>query len=410
MDTLPSTERLYRANTPARFWRLRLSPEPTPAQWVSAIRAAAKMLPPAALSAGADIESLLAQTLGEGQFGVNHWRLSPAQRLYYHLKPLLPRAATRLLRQINRIPTQANFPLRWPIEDRYARFQWETVRQLLEIAGRRASPFIHFWPEGRRLAFVLTHDIEMADGQAFVRQVADLEESLSFRSSFNFVPERYRLDQGLMRELRARGFEVGVHGLKHDGKLFQSQEEFLRRAARINQYLKEFGAVGFRAPLTHRHPEWMQALEIEYDLSFFDTDPFEPMSGGTMSVWPFAMGHFMELPYTLVQDYTLTAVLREKTPRIWLKKIEFINSYYGMALVNTHPDYLEAPNTWRVYEEFLREMKRRGGYWQALPCQVAAWWRGRAEAESIDSLPGAVLSQVQVSGEDLIIGPLSGDR
>ena len=31
----------------------------------------------------------------------------------------------------------------------------------------------------------------------------------------------------------------------------------------------------------------MQALEIEYDLSFFDTDPCEPIPGGTMSIWPF---------------------------------------------------------------------------------------------------------------------------
>ena len=45
----------------------------------------------------------------------------------------------------------------------------------------------------------------------------------------------------------------------------------------------------------------MRHLEIEYDLSFFDTDPFEPIPGGTMSIWPFFIGHFVELPYTLAR-------------------------------------------------------------------------------------------------------------
>jgi len=181
----------------------------------------------------------------------------------------------------------------------------------------------------------------------------------------------------LINELKERGFEVGIHGLKHDGKLFSSQDEFNRRSKLINHYLKTFGAVGFRAPLTHRHPEWMQALNIEYDLSFFDTDPYEPIPGGTMSLWPFFTGHFVELPYTLVQDYTLTSLLGETTPRIWLEKIEFIEKYYGMALINSHPDYLTQKIDWKVYKEFLMTMKDRIGYWHALPREIARWWRCR---------------------------------
>ena len=141
--------------------------------------------------------------------------------------------------------------------------------------------------------------------------------------------------------------------------------EFTRRAAKFNAHLKELGMVGFRSPLTHRNPEWMQALEIEYDLSFFDTDPFEPVPGGVMSIWPFFIGHFVELPYTLVQDYTLTSVLGETTPRIWLEKVDFIEKYHGMALVNSHPDYLKTENTWDVYYQFLAAMKKRQGYWHA---------------------------------------------
>lgn len=116
-----------------------------------------------------------------------------------------------------------------------------------------------------------------------------------------------------------------------------------------------------------------------------------------MSLWPFQLGRFLELPYTLVQDYTLTDVLGETTPRIWLDKVEFIADHSGMALLNTHPDYLRSPVTWRVYEEFLGAMQARTGYWHALPREVARWWRARAGATSVAALPGAAVRTFGVS-------------
>ena len=230
-----------------------------------------------------------------------------------------------------------------------------------------------------------------------------LEERLGFRSLFNFVPERYKINPKLMDNLRRRGFEVGVHGLKHDGRLFDSKPAFMEKANRINGYLKEWNAVGFRAELTHRQPEWMQALEIEYDLSFFDTDPFEPIPGGTMSIWPFFIGHFVELPYTLVQDYTLKSVLGEKSPRIWLEKVDYIERYHGMALVNTHPDYLKSKSTWDVYYEFLKEMKKRDCYWHALPGDLARWWKERIASPPESGIPAVHFSKVLLEGETIKI-------
>ncbi len=385
---------LYQENGPAVFWRPLASPAPTAADWAAAVEAAADLLPPLARSTSKSIESILVRTLGEGQFGPDHWRLPRAKRLYYLLKPVLPRSLTRLLRRFSRSSVDVGSPLGWPIEPRYARFQWELVRQLLQRTQQRVFPHIHFWPAGHRYAFVLTHDIETADGQAHARAVADLDARYGFRSSFNFVPERYPVDRSLMEELRSRGFEIGVHGLKHDGKLFRSYPEFMRRAERINRYLREFRAVGFRAPMTHRHPEWMQVLEIEYDLSFFDTDRYEPIPGGTMSIWPFQIGRFIELPYTLVQDYTLTAVLGETTPRLWMQKVDFLEGYSGMALINTHPDYLRATANGRLYEDFLMWMNTRSGYWHALPREVAAWWRARSRTPSLQALPGGSESRL----------------
>ncbi|MEI2725726.1 MAG: hypothetical protein V9H26_20095 [Verrucomicrobiota bacterium] len=102
------------------------------------------------------------------------------------------------------------------------------------------------WPDGKQFAFVLSHDIEGPAGVEKVKPLAELEMRLGFRSSFNFTPEGdYAVPAELRDWLVGHGFEVGVHDLKHDGKLFRSHAEFQNHAACINRYLNEWGAVGF---------------------------------------------------------------------------------------------------------------------------------------------------------------------
>jgi hypothetical protein len=182
--------------------------------------------------------------------------------------------------------------------------------------------------------------------------------------------------------------------LKHDSTLFTSQSSFEGQAVKINHYLEDFQADGFRSPYTHRNPEWMQSLNIEYDSSFFDTDPFEPMPGGTMSLWPFTIGRFLELPYTMPQDCTLFNVLGKDTNAIWHEKLAFIRKFNGMALMLVHPDYSGNGPAWQHYAEFLKDVKADGGYWHALPREVATWWKARStrQIETQQSFPMGTIS------------------
>ena len=390
---------LFDANTPWAFWQCQ--PNPPENVWHAAVQSASPLLD---LTIPHDrIDLVLEQTLGEGRFGPDHWKLKSSRRLYYMIKPLLPKPVTSLLKQASSRNARKNFPLHWPLEDRYARFLWGCIRQVLIQTGQEKIAYRHFWPDGAQYALVLTHDIENHAGQKFVSQVADLEERLGFRSSFNFVPERYPVDQGLVTALRGRGFEIGIHGLNHDGKDFNSEPIFYQRAKRINHYLKTYQAVGYRSPLTHRNPAWMQALELDYDSSFFDTDPFEPMPGGSMSIWPYQIGRFIELPYTLIQDSTLAFVLGESTPRLWLDKLTFLRQYHGMALLNSHPDYLLQPAVLNLYETFLREVKQVGQYWNALPRQAARWWRFRTYDQPSPELPAISHGFVAINNDGAIL-------
>jgi peptidoglycan/xylan/chitin deacetylase (PgdA/CDA1 family) len=203
--------------------------------------------------------------------------------------------------------------------------------------------------------------------------------------------------------LHQRGFEIGVHGLNHDGKWFNSLELFKQHTLRINEYLAEFRATGFRSPLTHRNPAWMQTLAVDYDLSFFDTDPYEPMPGGVMSIWPFTIGHFLELPYTLPQDHTLFNVMGETSPKIWFEKVDFLEKYHGMALVIVHPDYSAAGKSYQIFESFLHGMKAREGCWNALPRDVSTWWKSRSSTRSLSGRKNSSMATALLRNGELVL-------
>lgn len=246
------------------------------------------------------------------------------------------------------------------------------------------------WPANKRFALVLTHDVDTAEGQAKCKLLMELEKNLGFRSSFNFVPRRYVVQADLRNALTENGFEVGVHGLYHDGRYYESREKFRERADKINDYLKEWGSVGFRSPSMLHNLDWIHDLNIKYDASTFDTDPFEPQPDGMSTIFPFWVQHksfqrgYVELPYTLAQDFTLFVLMREKDFGIWKRKLDWIIEHRGMALLNVHPDYMNfserksEPEEYpaKYYEEFLQYVKSRyeGQYWHVLPKDMSEFW------------------------------------
>src|ERR1700690_87275 len=139
------------------------------------------------------------------------------------LKPLIPRRLQILIRRLIISRMRMKYADVWPIDER---------------ASKKPVTW-RGWPEGKKFALVLTHDVETVQGQERCYDLMNLEEELGFRSSFNFVPERYRVSPELLRMLREKKFEVGVHGLKHDGKYYDSKKMFKERVLEINKYLKE---------------------------------------------------------------------------------------------------------------------------------------------------------------------------
>ena len=295
-------------------------------------------------------------------------------RVYYSIKPFIPgpmRLAIRRWWTNRRVDGYRDI---WPIKESAAAVPegW---------AG---------WPDNKKFAVVLTHDVEGKRGLDRVRSLYKLEQSLGFRSAFNLIPEgEYESPRELREELVSKGFEVGIHDLRHDGKLYRSRSEFSAQAKRINKYLADWNAVGYRSGFMLRNLSWLSELNIKYDGSTFDTDPFEPQPDGADTIFPFWIpkaksdgdGGYIELPYTLAQDSTLFRLLRHKTIDVWTRKLDWIAQKGGMALINVHPDYVEFEDqristgemTINAYREFLQYVKARytDQYWPALPREVA---------------------------------------
>lgn len=297
------------------------------------------------------------------------------RKFYYHLKPLIPRRYQIMFRSELIRRKLSGVTEVWPIDRRSA----------------TSPPNWGGWPGNRRFALVLTHDVEHDVGQDKSYQVAHMEQSMGFRSSFNLVPERYRVSADLRHFLVRHGFEVGVHDFNHDGKLFSNYRTFSQRAPLINRYLREWNACGFRAGAMHHNLEWIRELEVKYDLSTFDTDPFEPQPDSVGTIFPFLVQRgggnkpYVEMPYTLPQDFTLFVLMKERDPRIWKRKLDWIAQRGGMALINTHPDYMSFRGELcgieqyraEIYEQFLTYVADNydGEYWHALPRDVAKFCR-----------------------------------
>jgi peptidoglycan/xylan/chitin deacetylase (PgdA/CDA1 family) len=306
---------------------------------------------------------------------VQQARLSTKFKAYYRLRPIIPIPLRQLLQRGRNRGFDA--PADWYLPTEFVK----DFREAIDSEPNAVA--IHPWPDGYQMSAVLTHDVETKAGLALINELATIEEQHGFRSAWNIIPYDYEVDLGLIADLKDRGHEIGVHGYNHDGRLFESHRTFKRRTKPINQAIANFGSEGFRAPMVHRNLQWMEALDIDHDSSCFDIDPFQAMPGGVGGPWPFFAGKFVELPYTLPQDHTLLISLGETTPEIWIKKLAHLRSLAGMALLITHPDYLDTPARLDVYRQFLEHLSEQQEVWHALPREIASWWRQRENLEIV---------------------------
>ena len=352
------------------------------------------------------------KNLNSGRKGLTKHPL--VRESYYLVRELLPVWFRRHLQMAYFKDWQSiPFP-RWPVDFTVDSLHEAFLRLTMKAQGCDEVPFIWFWPDGASGCLILTHDVETAAGRDFVPSLMDLDQSRGFKASFQNVPEkRYEFTDDYVNEIRGRGFEFNIHDLNHDGRLFEEKAEFLRRAKKINGYVKKYGAHGFRAGAMYRNQDWFDAFEFSYDMSVPNVAHLEPQRGGCCTVMPYFIGKILELPLTATQDYSVFQILNNYSIDLWKEQVDQIRRRNGLISFITHPDYLIESRARAVYEsllDHLREICDRHSIWEALPGEVDRWWRARREMKLVADNNGWRIEGPDSARARIAFASLDGDR
>ncbi len=306
---------------------------------------------------------------------------------YYFLRPAMTVSVRRhLQRRFLHGWDQIPFP-QWPVDCTVDRIAERVLKLCIESGGGEPIPFVWFWPDDYKACAIVTHDVETEVGRDFCSKLMDITEARGFKSSFQVIPEkRYTVSNEYLNEIRDRGFEVNLHGLNHDGRLFSNHDEFLRRAELINQYASKWGALGFRSPVLYRNTDWFDKLEFDYDMSLPNVGHLDPQRGGCCTIMPYFIGDIVELPLTMTQDYSLFNILQDYSLDLWKTQIKTVADKNGLISFIIHPDYVidkRPQETYKALLEYLNDFCEGEKVWKALPKEAATWWRQRSKMSVI---------------------------
>jgi hypothetical protein len=308
--------------------------------------------------------------------------------MYYGIRPLLPISVRKYLQRLRLNGWDKIAIPRWPV-DRTVDEIFEAL-MLLSLRSQEVDriPFIWFWPEGASSCAIMTHDVETTKGKDFSTALMDIDDQFGIKASFQVVPERrYEVTGEYLNSITARGFEVGVQDLNHDGHLYRSKQQFISRAEKINSYGRQWAAKGFRGAVLYRRQEWFDALDFSYDMSVPNVAHLDPQRGGCCTVMPYFIGKLLELPVTTTQDYSLFHILRDYSIDLWKRQIELIMEKHGLISFIIHPDYITNQLERATYESLLShlyQLREERNVWIPIPGDVDRWWRERANMRLVE--------------------------
>lgn len=266
----------------------------------------------------------------------------------------------------------------------------ESLRSLCMCLACGAPPEgIPIWPDAKRAAVTLTHDLDTAwilepERREMLADILRSEGELGYRGAWYVTAKQLdrRRHADAIEAIRNAGHEIGPHGWKHDAKLDYLSAAGQRRRMRLaEERLAGLGASGIRTPWYCRSPQLMQVLSEHFDYSssvpnasaFFSSRS----NSGCCTVFPYQVSPGLaELPLTLPPD---TAGDPATIYRTLQSVSEGIIERGGVVVITLHPQPHQSGNEagLRAYADFLRTLHERNGgnLWQATPQEIVARYR-----------------------------------
>ena len=319
-------------------------------------------------------------------------------KLFYHFIPfhyhLIPGRIRRYIKKLTVLlqkktanKDRLKFPS-WPVETSV-----ETIKHVFFICQKLLSnldlKLQSSWPENKKFAVVLSHDIDTTEGFRNIDKFTRLEKRYNVRSCWFVVGQFFASYKDQLTALRQDGFEIGCHGYLHDNKLITSNRKKMRESLlKCSEMLKKLDVKGFRSPSLLRSRQLFEALEdlFLYDTSVPDTEAFLQIAprSGCCTVFPYKiLGNLLELPITLPLDSTLLALNFKPNQiyEVWKEKIGWIKKLGGMAHIATHAEsyYCGSSDMLRAYEQLLDFISKDSDCWIANPKDLAIWWQEKVK-------------------------------
>ena len=284
---------------------------------------------------------------------------------YQWVPGALRAAAASLIGRVrrNQMERWARFP-RWPL-DLSADF-------LSDVAGERSAV-----PPPTPV--VLTHDIDSAEGLTnLTREFLDREEAVGARSVNYVVPRGWTLDAVALREVRARGHEIGVHGFDHSNRTpFLDPAARRERLAAGRRFADEHGATGYRAPSLLRTRALVRDVgeRFAYDSSIPTSGGLFPVpNNGCASARPFVVEGALELPLSMPRDGSLRFLgySAAEILQLWIDCAAAIAQSGGVIVLLTHCErrFSGTRVMLDAYSRLLERFGSAGGYRFSQPADV----------------------------------------
>ncbi len=281
-------------------------------------------------------------------------------------------------------------PLRTPIKRAAGLFRglqadrfptWPRESGLLTLASLcLPKPTRAGWPDGRRFALCVSHDVESAAGVRLAEEAARVDAAYGVKSTWFVVGRLASRARRLADRLKADGCEIGLHGTHHDMAFpFLTRGEMEKRLDACRSFVDDYDARGFRSPALLRTDLMYELIgeRFAYDSSVVDSGRLSPHARptGCASVFPFLRGGLPVVPITLPMDSALLFLGYddERMLKLWEDKLNFIASWGGAAVFVSHtePHFFGSKAGLAAYERFLKMVAAREDAWLATLGELA---------------------------------------
>lgn len=272
------------------------------------------------------------------------------------------------------------------------------------------------WKDGARCAVLFTFDVdgkEMWNARAAagvgpfdnpptlsmgeygpnvaVPRILDLLDRHDLPAGF-FVPGKVAEEHpDMVREIQARGHEIGHHSYAHlnpTGMTDEEEQADFERAMDVLVDLTGERPVGYRTPaadMSDRTLDRIARMGFEYESTMMGNDVpyFIETNEGRLVELPFHWSTddapFWNYNSSPPVGYQSGMSLPSAVYEIWTEEFEACYEWGLLLNLAMHPQIIGRPHRLRMLEELMQYVTAREDVWIARPKEVARYWRARQE-------------------------------